>query len=410
MRTWLEVDRLSVRLMLGETGAWSEAEHLCASATSPFARRESARMLLNLGHMAIAWGADEQARDCLRRAADRMEESRYLRLLGSVHLTQCLLDWHAGAWDGLADRVRLAAGADGTLPEAVLEAREVLGLLDLAAGRRHEAREHLGYVVEETGRRGVTDGGLLPAAALARLATGEGDPASALALTGAAVEVMAFKDLWLRGAEVAVAHLDALIAGGRDDEAAAFLRRMADATSEGTDGATPMAGVSLDLGHGIVARDPREAAACFARAAERLARIPRPYDAAVARERQAMAELAAGDREQAVARLTDVHRHLLALGARWDADRVGHALRAEGAPASRPWRGGRRGYGAALSPRESEVAELVARGLTNRQIAETLFLSRRTVDRHVSGVMRKLDVGSRTAVAVRLLEGRTDPT
>ncbi len=87
---------------------------------------------------------------------------------------------------------------------------------------------------------------------------------------------MAFKDLWLRGAEVAVAHLDALIAGGRDDEAAAFLRRMADATSEGTDGATPMAGVSLDLGHGIVARDPREAAACFARAAERLARIPRP--------------------------------------------------------------------------------------------------------------------------------------
>ncbi len=149
VRTWLEVDRLSVRLMLGETGAWSEAEHLCASATSPFARRESARMLLNLGHMAIAWGADEQARDCLRRAADRMEESRYLRLLGSVHLTQCLLDWHAGAWDGLADRVRLAAGADGTLPEAVLEAREVLGLLDLAAGRRHEAREHLGYVVEE---------------------------------------------------------------------------------------------------------------------------------------------------------------------------------------------------------------------------------------------------------------------
>ncbi len=55
------------------------------------------------------------------------------------------------------------------------------------------------------------------------------------------------------------------------------------------------------------------------------------------------------------------------------------------------------------------VAELVAR-LTNRHIAETLFLSRRTVDRHVSGVMRKLDVGSRTAVAVRLLEGRTDPT
>ncbi len=406
LRTWLEVDRISVRLMLGETDAWSEAEELCANATSPFARRESARMLLNLGHFAIAWGADEQARHSLHRAAERMEETGYLRLLGSVHLTECLLDWHAGRWSGLADRVRAVAGADGTLPEAALEAREVLGLLDLAAGRRDDARGHLTYVVEETTRRGVTDGGLLPAAELARLAIHEGDPEAALELTRAAVELVAFKGLWLRGAEVAVAHVDALTTAGLVDEATTFLHLM-----EGEMRATtPMAEVATHLGRGIVesAGNPRAAADHFARAADRLSGIPRPYDAALARERQARAELAAGDQATSVARLADVHTDLLALGARWDADRVGQALRAEGEPASRPWRGGRRGYGAELSPREQEVADLVAKGLTNRQIAETLFLSRRTIDRHVSAVMRKLDVGSRTAVAVRLLEERAE--
>ena len=406
LRTWLEVDRLSVRLMLGETDAWSEAEDLCATAASSFARRESARMLLNLGHFAIAWGEDEQARHSLRRAAERMEETGYLRLLGSVHLTECLLDWHAGRWSGLADRVRAVAGADGTLPEAALEAREVLGLLDLAGGRRDDARDHLAYVVEETTRRGVTDGGLLPAAELARLAIHEGDPEAALELTRAAVELLAFKGLWVRGAEVAVAHIDALTTAGLVDEATTFLHLM-----EGEMRATtPMAEVATHLGRGIVesAGNPRAAADHFARAADRLSGIPRPYDAALARERQARAELAAGDQGTSVARLADVHTDLLALGARWDADRVGQALRAEGEQASRPWRGGRRGYGAELSPREQEVADLVAKGLTNRQIAETLFLSRRTIDRHVSAVMRKLDVGSRTAVAVRLLEERAE--
>jgi len=52
-----------------------------------------------------------------------------------------------------------------------------------------------------------------------------------------------------------------------------------------------------------------------------------------------------------------------------------------------------------LSPREREVAELVARGLTNRQIAETLVISERTVDAHVARILSKLEFSTRTQVA-----------
>jgi DNA-binding NarL/FixJ family response regulator len=52
-----------------------------------------------------------------------------------------------------------------------------------------------------------------------------------------------------------------------------------------------------------------------------------------------------------------------------------------------------------LSPREMEVLRLVAAGRTNQAIAAELFLSTRTVDRHVSNILAKLGVPSRTAAA-----------
>ncbi len=54
-----------------------------------------------------------------------------------------------------------------------------------------------------------------------------------------------------------------------------------------------------------------------------------------------------------------------------------------------------------LSARECQVAELVGHGLTNRQIAEKLFLSPKTVDVHLARVYAKLDVSRRAAVAGR---------
>ena len=50
-----------------------------------------------------------------------------------------------------------------------------------------------------------------------------------------------------------------------------------------------------------------------------------------------------------------------------------------------------------LTRREVEVLRLVAVGLTNRSIAAELFLSEKTVARHLSNIFGKLDVGSRAA-------------
>jgi len=52
-----------------------------------------------------------------------------------------------------------------------------------------------------------------------------------------------------------------------------------------------------------------------------------------------------------------------------------------------------------LSPREREIALLVARGCTNRAIASTLFLSVKTVERHLARIFTKLDISSRAALA-----------
>jgi DNA-binding NarL/FixJ family response regulator len=51
-----------------------------------------------------------------------------------------------------------------------------------------------------------------------------------------------------------------------------------------------------------------------------------------------------------------------------------------------------------LSPREREVATLVARGMTNREIAAALVISERTVDVHVARILNKLQFSSRTQI------------
>jgi non-specific serine/threonine protein kinase len=57
-----------------------------------------------------------------------------------------------------------------------------------------------------------------------------------------------------------------------------------------------------------------------------------------------------------------------------------------------------------LSRREREVVQMVAAGLTNKQIAERLFIAERTAEGHVERIRNKLGVRSRTEVATWAVE------
>ena len=52
----------------------------------------------------------------------------------------------------------------------------------------------------------------------------------------------------------------------------------------------------------------------------------------------------------------------------------------------------------AISERETEIVELVARGLTNQEIAQALTISKRTVDNHVSNIFTKTGAKNRVAL------------
>jgi DNA-binding CsgD family transcriptional regulator len=58
-----------------------------------------------------------------------------------------------------------------------------------------------------------------------------------------------------------------------------------------------------------------------------------------------------------------------------------------------------------LTPSERRVAELAAQGPTNREIAQTLFVTQRTVEVHLTSVFRKLDISSRSQLAAALADG-----
>ncbi|HEY3470663.1 MAG TPA: response regulator transcription factor [Amycolatopsis sp.] len=62
-----------------------------------------------------------------------------------------------------------------------------------------------------------------------------------------------------------------------------------------------------------------------------------------------------------------------------------------------------------LSPQERRVLDLVAEGLTNRQIAARLFLAEKTVKNYVSSVLHKLGVERRTSAAVYMSQRRGEP-
>jgi DNA-binding CsgD family transcriptional regulator len=153
-------------------------------------------------------------------------------------------------------------------------------------------------------------------------------------------------------------------------------------------------------------------AAAWQAAAARWEARSRPYHRAYTRLRESEARLASGDRANATAALGEAAQIATGLGARPLLDEVEAlarrariALDRQPVAAPRQPEPGRDDRAAAvatelgLTPREREVLELLAQGLTNRQIADALYISVNTAGIHVSRILGKLGAASRTEAA-----------
>jgi DNA-binding CsgD family transcriptional regulator len=135
-------------------------------------------------------------------------------------------------------------------------------------------------------------------------------------------------------------------------------------------------------------------------AAERYDDAGRPLQKAKALEAAAEEFLGAGDRDQARVAFTRAGDVYGSLGAAADVARLQAAFRTRGIRRGPHSKHRRASSGwASLTPAEVHVAALVEEGLSNPQIAAKLLLSPRTIATHISHILKKLNLHSRTEIA-----------
>ncbi len=186
------------------------------------------------------------------------------------------------------------------------------------------------------------------------------------------------------------------VAEGDDELAAAMLaaartaaERMGTSTSEAT----------VLRCHGIIHHDPD----AFVAAADAVADNPRPLARAGAHEDAGVALTTIGRPEDARSHLVAALDAYELLGAVRDVDRVDATARRIGVRRGQRGRRSRPRHGwDSLTTTERRVADLVASGLSNPVIAERMFLSRRTIQTHVSHILTKTGLSSRIELAAAM--------
>ena len=143
--------------------------------------------------------------------------------------------------------------------------------------------------------------------------------------------------------------------------------------------------------------DPARALESLVDAHTRVERLGMPYEQALVELSQGQLLRRSGQRRAAAGALLAAQARLTALGARPALQRCENELSACGlAPAARKTRD----Y-SALTPQELAVTRLVVSGMSNREVAEELMLSTKTVEFHLSHVYAKLDVRTRSELRAR---------
>ena len=186
------------------------------------------------------------------------------------------------------------------------------------------------------------------------------------------------------------------LAGTGDTELAEAFRERLERQSAALDSAWAQAALARSRGTLLIAQgDPGAAVAPLEESASTFDRLG--YRPAAARAVLALgrAQARSGHRTLAADTLADARNRFAEIGAaHWEARTVEELERAAPGRAA-----------GVLTPAEARIAALVARGLKNREIGTTLFMSVATVEAHLTRIYRKLAIRSRTELARLVADG-----
>ena len=381
-----------VQLRLGDVYGWrgqAEQANVCWQRAGDLADIDDPVSLRLAAEALFSAGLDDEAVEVARSAVD-------LARARSAHnaLTQSL-EFLAQAE---ARRGRLLDGLAAVVEEidlvvALGQTREERYALVAAAwieahlGRAVECRSHAARAMELEARMGWPATRNEPLGVL-ELALGRPDAAIAeferVPMDGHRLGADA-----IAPRSFVPAYVDALVQVGRAADARPIAMAYAEiAGQSGRPLAIGLAGRCRGLADGSVGG--------LAAAAETLGRIGNTYEKA--RTQLCLGQLQGrrGKRADANAAFVDAFDGFTATGAdRW-AELARQELVATGVAVRRP----KPPLHSELTPQERTVARLVATGLTNREIAERLFVTTNTVETHLRHIFQKLDVRSRTQLAI----------
>jgi DNA-binding CsgD family transcriptional regulator len=330
----------------------------------------------------------EEAFSAARQAKQVADGAGLVVRRAQAHSCLGQLLFHTGQWDDAIGEVAVLA-EDSKDPGVACCDHGIAAVISLHRGESDAAQQHLAAAAPYARRIGNRVVGPL---ALAQSQAHEqaGELAHALGVltgfTDHAEELDEVEDLLPDGVRLATTVGDVATARCLADRAATLAG----------DTQIPHRQANALYCRGLVDAD----ASRLLKAAERYRDARRPLLSAKALEAAAGTFVDSGQRDPARSAFTGAVELYSSLGAALDVARLQAQFRAHGIRrgAHVKHRQTRRGWDS-LTPAEARVADLVEQGLSNPQIADKLFLSRKTVATHVSHILGKLGVRSRIDVA-----------
>jgi DNA-binding CsgD family transcriptional regulator/tetratricopeptide (TPR) repeat protein len=359
--------------------------------------------LRSIGQLARIWNGEvDDARRELQQLVSELESAGRNGLLPLPLACLATAEYRCGWWDAAiqhAARSRELAEASGQLPLAG-EAHAVIARVAAARGQVEQARMHVAAA-----RRIAASGDAEPllghaAAAEGLLELGTGSPENAVLLLEEARQVAS--RCGIRASSVLSCVADLLLAYVEAGKPADAQRLLHELEEEAHRSASTSLRSIVHRGHALLGSED-DALASLSRSSALLVPWASPFEEARNRLLAAVLALGRGRYEEAGAGARLARLQFATLGASPWAERAQRVIDTVAEPPAPAPSGGT----SALTPQEHRVSRLVAEGRSNREVAEVMVISRKTVEYHLHHVYQKLGLSSRSQL-IRRLVGEDD--